>query len=264
VLRRVSFVARAGAVLNVIGQNGSGKSSLLLAALGVLPMSGGTLTLAGRPFGSYSIRERARLIAYVPQGAEIYGSPRVMDVVMTGRFPYQRPLAAPSAADWQAVRDAIALVGLTDLAERPIGDVSAGERQRALLAAALAQAARVLVLDEPDAALDVGWRIRLGQVLSKWVSAEWDRFPTGLSDDSDTQPTTRAIIMVSHDLQLAGRMGGETIALQAGELVDHGATREVLSPQRLTAVYDAPFSHYRSESGEWIAAPKWNGKGGGE
>ena len=157
----VSFAVGAGEVLCVLRRNGEGKSSLFKTVLGLLPPLAGTVRVDGEPISSWNARRRALTFAYVPQtGAG--GFPfTVHEIVLMGRTAHRGPFSAPSRADCDAADQAIATVGIDHLAEREWPRISGGERQLTLVARALAQEPRILILDEPTASLDFGNQLRV-------------------------------------------------------------------------------------------------------
>src|SRR6516164_5739301 len=154
--RHVSFSVGVGEVLCLLGRNGEGKSTLFKTILGLLPPRAGSVRVDSEPIAGWSPRRRALTFGYVPQNSGGTFPFTVAELALMGRSAHRGPFAAPSAADREAAKEAIALLGITHLAEREWQRVSGGERQLALVARALAQEPRILVLDEPTASLDFG------------------------------------------------------------------------------------------------------------
>jgi iron complex transport system ATP-binding protein len=159
-LDRISLAVRPGDTVALVGPNGAGKSTLLKALVGIVPYQG-QLLLDGRSASSLSPRERARLVAYVPQHSALDAPLRVRDVVAQGRFAHRDPWGRPGADDQAAIAAALQATDAAGLAERPFSALSYGERRLVLLARALASGARILLLDEPTAALDVAHALSL-------------------------------------------------------------------------------------------------------
>lgn len=218
VLDGVDLDVRPGDRLAVLGPNGAGKSTLLKALAGLLPTDG-ALTIGGRPGRELSHAERARLVAYVPQHSALEAPIPVADVVAQGRFAYGGSLSRPSARDRDAIADAMRLVDVGAIADRPFSRLSYGERRRVLLARALATEAPLVLLDEPTAALDVGHALALFEVLADLANAG------------------RALIVVLHALQEALMFADRALLIDEGRPVAAGPTREVLSPEHVRAVY---------------------------
>ncbi|MFH1748182.1 MAG: ABC transporter ATP-binding protein, partial [Planctomycetota bacterium] len=163
VIHNVNLSLRADECVSLIGPNGAGKTTLLLALMGYLPPVAGRVELDGRAMRKLSARRRGRFASYVPQTVERIPAFTVHDVVSGGRFPHAAPLSPLGPADRAAVADALRLCGLEDLAQRPVNALSGGERQKTLIAAAIAQDAQVMFLDEPSTALDPGVQLELVQ-----------------------------------------------------------------------------------------------------
>jgi len=234
-----TLTLRAGECVSIVGPNGSGKTTLLLALLGLLPPAAGTVRLDGRRLDQLTARQRGRFAAYVPQVLDRAPAFTVYDVVAGGRYPHvaaHRPL---SAADHAAVRGALELCGLTPLAERSFDTLSGGERQKTLIAAAMAQDPQVLFLDEPNTALDPGYQVELVRILRDWHRAG------------------RGLLLVSHDLQLPAALGGRVVALRDGRIVAHGPVGSVLTPATLAHVYDARFGIATTADGSQMVLPDW-------
>ncbi|MCS7060713.1 MAG: ABC transporter ATP-binding protein [Anaerolineae bacterium] len=165
VLWDATFHLHAGRILAVVGPNGAGKSTLLGLALGWLSPWSGQITLSGRPVRTLSRSERGRWLALVPQTEHMPFDYRAVEYVLMGRAPHLPPLAAPSGADYEIALRALEQVGLVDFADRPVTQMSGGERQLLLLARALTQQPRLLLLDEPTAHLDLHNKLRLIQIM---------------------------------------------------------------------------------------------------
>jgi iron complex transport system ATP-binding protein len=246
-VRRGDRVVLAGIDLSIsseecvalIGPNGSGKTTLLLAIMGLLPLDGGSILFDGTDIRRIPPRRRGLLAAYVPQVVEHIPAFRVCDVVAGGRFPHVSPLRPLSQSDHEAVQAALRRCGLESLAQRPIHEVSGGERQKALIAAAIAQEARVMCLDEPNTALDPAYQVELLSLLRDWHAHG------------------RGVVVVSHDLQLPSAVATRVVALREGRMVADGPPPEVLSPERLTAVYGADFETALTSGGRRVVLPRW-------
>ncbi len=239
VLAEVTFELPAGEILSIVGPNGSGKTTLLLAVLGLLPTSAGRVLLTGRDVRTMPPRTRARLAAYVPQGQTDVPAFHVRDIVAGGRYAFVGPAGRLSRADEQAVEAAIARFGLGALAGRAFNGLSGGERQKTLIAAALAQDPQILCLDEPNTALDPAHQVEL------------------LATLRDLHADGRTVIVVSHDLRLPAALGGHVLALRAGRVAAFGRATDVLTPDTLSLVYGAPFVLAALPTGEVMAVPAW-------
>lgn len=237
VLHDVNLELNSGECVSLIGPNGSGKTTLMLVLLGLLQPESGSVTVDGIPINDVPPKRRARLAAYVPQTVERLPPFTIRDTVAFGRFPHVPPLRPLSQTDWRHVDEALQLCGLIDLADRRVDAVSGGERQKTLLAAAVAQDARTLFLDEPNTALDPAYQVELVAMLRAWHARG------------------RALVLISHDLQLPAALGGRVIALRAGRVVDDGPATEVLAPNRLSKIYDTYFEIAETRMGRTVVLP---------
>ena len=211
----ITLTVGDGEWLGLIGPNGAGKSSLLKTAIGVVPHLG-EVSLGGRA------RRPGLDIAWMPQRPRLPDDMGVSDYVMLGRTPHLGYLAAESRHDVETVREALGKLDLAGLARRPLGTLSGGEAQRAVLARALAQEAPVLLLDEPTASLDVGHAVEVLEVVDSLRRAE------GLT-----------VVTAAHDLTLAGRYADRLALVSDGLLVAEGKPEEVLTEDILRAHYGA-------------------------
>jgi iron complex transport system ATP-binding protein len=218
---RVSFGVRRGGWLMLIGPNGAGKSTALRALAGLVPYEG-SLTIEGQPLAGMRGRELARRVAYVPQSPQLPAEMSVWEYACLGRTPHLGYLSRSGADDERAVRSALDRLELSDMASRRLGTLSGGERQRVVIARALTQQARVLLLDEPTSALDVG---RQQDVLDLVGELRSDRSLT--------------VVGALHDLTLAGQYADELLLLDHGQTAASGPSRTVLRESLLNARYRA-------------------------
>ena len=219
ILEDVTFEVAPGAFCALLGPNGSGKSTLVKAIAGVHRAKSGTVTVEGRETSSLGRRELATVVGYVPQAGDAPFDLTVREAVMLGRTPHFG--IAPRAEDRAKVEDAIARMGLGDIAERSMSELSGGQAQRALIARALAQDTRVLLLDEPTSALDLRYQIETLQLVRQITREE----------------RISALIAI-HDLNHAARYCDQIVVLHGGRLVADGSPAEALRAPVLRSVFE--------------------------
>jgi iron complex transport system ATP-binding protein len=229
ILGPLDLEVRRGECLAVVGSNGAGKTTLLRLLTGLLRPSGGELRYGDRAYAALSRRELARRIAYVPQIRPSRVPLKVEEVVLLGRYPHlSRLQIAPRAADFAAVEEALAVVGIAGLKGRPVDELSGGERQAVYIAAALAQQAELLVLDEPTLHLDARHQHDLASLLLRLKSG-----------------ADRTVVLATHDLNLASLLGDRLLALVAGQPLACGPPAEIVKPDLLDCLFQARFEIVR-------------------
>ncbi|MDD2605849.1 MAG: heme ABC transporter ATP-binding protein [Desulfobacteraceae bacterium] len=220
VIEDLSLAIAEGDFFAVIGPNGSGKTTLLRLILGSLTPRAGDITVFGRPLAGYSRRELARRIALVPQGSVPVFSYAVEEIVRMGRAPHLGLLGFEAAEDLDEASRAIAAVGLQALARRPLDQLSGGEQQRVWIARALCQQPRLMLLDEPTAALDMGHQLQIMRLLARL-----------------RRERKMTVVMVSHDLNLAAMFATRMLLIHGGRAVCSGTPKEVLRPTHIRTAY---------------------------
>lgn len=220
VLHRVDLAIEPGERVALIGPNGAGKSTLLRVASGLLRPAGGYAELAGLPVAMLERLEVARRLAVVPQQATLPFATRVEEVVGLGRLPHEHPVRGARPADRAAIAAAVDRVGVGHLLGRDVRELSLGERQLVLIALAVAQAAPLLVLDEPTVHLDLRHQVSAMDLLV---------------DLNERDGTT--ILAVLHDLGLAAHFFPRLVLLDGGRVVADGPPGEVLAPERIRDVF---------------------------
>ena len=229
---------RPGEVLALLGPNGGGKTTLLKTLLGLLPPKGGEVQLGGRPLTSYTARERARHIAYVPQSHAATFAFDVETIVLMGRTAHGTLFSRPSAADRVIAIRMLERFGIAHLAGRPYTNISGGERQLTLLARALAQQPQFVVLDEPTASLDFGNQGRVMQEIRA----------LGASG--------HGVLFTTHDPNHAMRAADRAFLLRQGVRLADGEVRTVLNREQLEALYSAKLAVFQDrDSGESAFLP---------
>jgi len=220
--RDLDVALETGEVLALLGPNGSGKTTLLKTLLGLLAPKAGDVQLDGRTLNNYSSRDRARLIAYVPQSHQATFAFTVETVVLMGRIAHGNLFSRPTAADRAVAARSLERFGIAHLCERPYTMISGGERQLALLARALAQEPQFIVLDEPTASLDFG---NQGKVMREIRSLA---------------ASGHGVLFTTHDPNHAMRAADRAYLLRDGARVAEGAVGAVLNREQLMMLYDTP------------------------
>jgi iron complex transport system ATP-binding protein len=210
-----------GALAGILGPNGSGKTTLLRLLSGTRSPTRGRVWLGQRPLAQLSRREAARQIAVVPQETELAFEYRAIEIVLMGRHPHLGVFTVEGPDDLRIAEEAMAATGTHHLSERQFHELSGGEKQRVVIAAALAQSASLLLLDEPTASLDLGYQLEIAALLSR------------LNHD---RGVTMAIS--THDLNLAASICRELILMRGGRVLAAGPTREVLTADNIRRLYD--------------------------
>jgi iron complex transport system ATP-binding protein len=220
VLRGAGISVHRGEIVGVLGPNGSGKSTLIKILSGVLAGYTGSAKFDGAEISRIQRKKLARSLAVVPQ-EPVFGFPfTAMEIVLMGRHPHLAGLAFESDADLDLARTALELCGVSELAARPIHELSSGERQRVVFARALAQKPRALLLDEPASFLDVRHQVEIYDIVRKLAGEEGC-----------------AVLTVMHDLNLAAEYCDRIYLIQNGRIEAEGLTEEVFTYANLTRVF---------------------------
>ena len=237
ILRGVSCAAASGGWLALIGPNGAGKSTLIRAAAGLVPYQGRVL-LDGADAAALSARDRARLVAYVPQEPVLPPDMTVSQYVLLGRTPYVGYLGAPGRRDRARADAALERLDVARFGQRRLARMSGGERQRVVLARALASEPSVLLLDEPTSMLDVGHQQQVLEVVD------------GLRRDGGL-----TVLSTLHDLTAAGQYADALVLLNEGRVVANGAPEAVLTAGLIESVYAASVAVSTGADGRPTVAP---------
>ena len=215
----VSFTLAAGDVMCVLGPNGGGKTTLFRTILGLLEPRGGTVRLENENLKDLSRAAIARRVGYVPQGHAAYFAFTLREFVLMGRTAHLGAFASPAKKDVVVAERALESLGIAHLAHKPVTEISGGERQLAVVARALAQEPRLLVLDEPTASLDFGNQVRVLERMSALARS-------GI-----------AILFSSHDPDHAFLCASRALLLAEGRVLEAGAPREVIRADTLERMY---------------------------
>jgi len=220
IIKQVSFSAKEGEFLGIIGPNGSGKTTLLRSITGLLKYWEGEVLYNGRNISKIPLREFAQNVAVLPQILNINFSFTVQQLVLMGRYPYLKKFQSISKKDLDIAKNSMSLTDISHLTERRVGELSGGEWQRVLIAQALTQEPKLLLLDEPTTHLDITHQIETLDLVKKLNEEK------GLT-----------IVVVLHDLNLASEYCEKIIMLENGEIYIEGTPEEVLTYKNIEEVY---------------------------
>jgi iron complex transport system ATP-binding protein len=220
VLRDISVTLREGEIIALLGPNGSGKTTLIKVLNGTLPPAAGQILLHEQPLGSYSRRQIARRIAVVAQENETKFPVTVLEFVLSGRFARGTAFGWESAEDIAVADKALRECDLADLGSRLMNELSGGERQRVVLARAIAADAKVLMLDEPTANLDLAHQALMFRLVRERCDREG-----------------YAAIVITHDLNLAAAFADKVLMLRTGRIFAAGPPYEVLTESNIREVF---------------------------
>lgn len=219
-LRGVSLAVRPLSRVGVLGANGSGKTTLLRVLAGTLRPDQGRVTLGGEDLRRFSRRVLARRIASVPQETHLAFDYTVLEIALMGRYPHLGPFELEGVNDMAIARDALLATGTAALERRSFATLSGGEKQRVIIASAVAQSASLMLLDEPTASLDLGYQLEIAALLRR-LNAE-----RGI-----------AMVVATHDLNFAASVCDELVLLRDGSVLAAGPVEQVLTRERVRELY---------------------------
>lgn len=220
VLDQVSVNVERGTVVGLLGPNGSGKTTLLRILSGMVTPQSGHVVLNGQPMLSFTRRGLARQIAVVPQETYSTFDFTVLDIVLMGRYPHLGVFELEGADDLEIARAALAATDTSALETRMFATLSGGEKQRVVIASALAQAANLLLLDEPTSSLDLGYQFEIASILRRL-----------------NRERAATMVVSTHDLNFAAALCGRVVLLKEGRVIADGATEEILTASNVRALY---------------------------
>jgi iron complex transport system ATP-binding protein len=238
-LRDVSATIRRGSLTGLLGPNGCGKTTLLKLAAGVLQPSQGAITLDGRRTDRIPRRELARHIALVPQETHPAFDYSAREMVLMGRHPHLGAFQFEGPDDLAIAESCLLATGTLELADRPYMTLSGGEKQRVIIASALAQEPEVLLLDEPTASLDLAYQLDVAALLTR------------LNQDHEV-----TMVIATHDLNLAASLCDSLVLVRRGQVLAQGSTTDVLTAPMIRALYDVEADvHVHEQSGRLTVVP---------
>ncbi len=235
VLHGVTLKIRSGEVVSLLGANGSGKTTLLRLLLGLSRPRSGLVALNGKPLAHYPRRELARYLAYVPQTHVTPFPYTVREIAVLGRLPYTGLVRSATRRDHHVAMEMLERLGIADLADRPYTEISGGERQLALIARALAQGARILIMDEPVSGLDYGNQLRFLALLRGLAAHGY------------------AILKATHHPEHTLLASTRVALLCDGAIVLDGPPAEVVTPSTIKRIYHVEVSAFHAPNGDTIA-----------
>lgn len=219
ILKDVTFGAESGEMLSILGPNGVGKSTLFRCILNLLTPKAGSVTLDGKDVRRMTAQELAQHIAYIPQFHSPAFNYSVLEMVLMGTASQLHSFATPGKRQIEIAQDALARMHIEHLADHPYGFCSGGEKQLCLIARAIAQQAKILIMDEPSASLDFGNRIRVMQTVRSLVADGY------------------AVVQTTHDPEQAYLYSDKILALHDGKVLAHGTPQEILNPELISTLY---------------------------
>ena len=239
VLDHVSIDIARGAVVGIIGPNGSGKTTLLRLLSGTRRPSAGQILIDEVPLQHLTRRAVAQRLAVVPQETQLAFDYTVLEMVLMGRHPHLKLFELEGPDDFATARDALQATGTAALEDRLFSTLSGGEKQRVVIAAALAQSSEILLLDEPTASLDLGYQLEVASLVTR---LNHERGVT--------------IVVSTHDLNLAATICHQIVMLRRGRVIASGSTTEVFTPDNIRQLYDVEADVQRHQpSGHLVVVP---------
>ena len=221
VLRDISLDINEGDFISIIGPNGSGKSTLIKIMNNIYQPKRGKVILREKAIEQYRTKDIAKEISLVPQEVDINYDFTVEDIVAMGRYPHLKALEAESDKDYKIIEEAMILTNVYDLRDRKVTEISGGEKQRTMIAKAIAQDSNIILLDEPTSSLDMNHQIEIMDFLTKL-----------------NKEKKLTVITVLHDINLASRYSNKLILIKDGRVIDRGSPAEVVTEENMRDAYN--------------------------
>ncbi len=238
-LHDVSVDVPSASVTGLLGPNGCGKTTLLKLLTGVIRPTTGRVELDGRSLAGMPRREAAQQLAVVPQETHPAFEYSALEIVLMGRHPHLRPMQLEGPADVAIAQEAMLATSTGHLAHRSFTSLSGGEKQRVVIASALAQTPRVLLLDEPTASLDLGHQLEVAALLTRL-----------------TRERGVTMVLATHDLNLAASLCDALVLMRDGRVLAQGPTRDVLTAETVRRLYDVEADvHFHEAAGHLTVVP---------
>lgn len=240
VIKNVALDIHPGDFVGIIGPNGSGKSTLLKLMLGILPGQSGEIFYKNHPLADYKRKHLARLISWIPQENPLVFPFKVSEIVLMGRHPYSSALVFENQEDYRIAGEAMELTRTAQFADRSFNEISGGEKQRVMIASAIAQQSEMMLLDEPTSALDIKYQMEILKILQR------------LNQDNNL-----TLVMTMHDLHLASKFCRKLVLLDEGRIAQEGGPVEVLREDIIEKVYGVKVTMIKNpDDGSWIVSPR--------
>jgi len=221
ILKNISFHVDQGAIFIIIGQNGSGKTTLIKTLSMTIKKMQGDISFFGTPIETFSTRRLAKIIAVVPQNIANDFQFTVEEIVLMGRSPYKNLIGIENARDFKIAKKAMEFTKVDSLAKRKFNQLSGGERQRVIIARAICQEPKIILLDEPTASLDLAHQLHIMDLMERL------RKDFGIT-----------VIMVSHDINLASMYADTILLLKNGNIISIGKPFDVITYENLEKAYE--------------------------
>ncbi len=231
ILNNINFGLDRDQIVGILGPNGAGKSTIIKILGGILEYEG-SIKLVDRELRSFKRKELAKIIAVVPQNFEPGFDFKVIDLVMMGRTPYLKMFESMSSEDFNIVEDTMKLTDIVHIKDKSIREISGGERQRVIIAMAIAQDPKILLLDEPNANLDLKYQISIFELLKHLVKTKHI-----------------SIIVAMHDVNLAVKYCNKIMLLNKGEIVQFDIPEKVITEDNIKKVYEIDSSIIKDGNG---------------